>query len=114
MSKTTTFTGYPDAFAATPRNTTTEESISHKLARALRKSKRKNKKLKQTIKEQRIAEEKRIAEAKRNAEEAKNKEQSFMSKIEAACLKAIPVVLTAIATIFVKNFFSRRKGYTFA
>lgn len=109
-----TFTGYKDAFAAAPGNAPAEENNFHKLDRLLRKMRKKNKQLKRIIKEQRTAEEKRIAEEKRNAEEAKNKEQSFMSKIGDAFLKAIPVVLSTIATFFMKNLFLRRKDYKVA
>ena len=105
------FNGYTDAFADTLGNVSAEEHNFQKLARKVRALKKKNKKLKRTIEEQRAAEEKRNAEEQRTAGDEKKKEQSIFSKIGDAFVKAIPTVLTAVVSFFVKKFFSRQKEY---
>ena len=102
MNTTTTFPGYTDPFAGTLGNASAEEPNFHKLMQAFRKSKRKNKKLKKALQEQRI-----VAGQCAIAETPK-KEQSFLSKVGEAVLKAIPKILTAVATVFAKCFFSRK------
>ena len=105
---TTTFTGYSDAFAGTSRNISAGESNLHKLASRIRTLKKKNRKLKLIIIEQRATEEKRIAEQQRTVQEAK-KEQSLSSKIGDAFVKAIPTLVKTVVSFFLKRFFSREK-----
>ena len=105
---TTTINGYTDAFAATPWNTPSEESISNKLVRKYRRLKKENKELKRTIKEQRDAEEKRVAE-QRVAEGSQKKERSLWERIGDAIEKAIPAICVAIASFFVRKYFSPKK-----
>lgn len=123
MSTTTTFTGYSDAFSGTSGNASAEEISFEKLAHMLRNLKKKTKKLKKSIKEQqrlveeqKIAEEKRVAEAQCIAEEMradkeakKKKEKSFLERVGDAVVKAIPAVLVAVTSFFLKSFFSRWK-----
>ena len=99
MNEATLFSNYADPFAGIPGNASAESPDFRKTMRKLRKIKRKNKELKKTIKEQRAAEEKAVAQ---------KKETSLLSKIGEAIVKAIPVVLTAIAGFFMKGLFSRQ------
>ena len=104
---TNDFNGYTDAFAASHKSTSSEESAYQKLARKYRKTKKENKEMKRAMKEQRAAEEKRIAE-QRVAEEARKKENSLWSRIGDAVIKAIPAIIAAVVPFFMKNFTSRR------
>ena len=115
----TPFAGYADPFAVTPGKTSAGEFTFDEFAQRLRKLKKKNKELKQTIKEQQLAEQQRLAEAKRIEEEKraakeakkkkKKKERSLLERVGDAVVKAIPGVLLAVASFFLKGFFSRRK-----
>ena len=105
----TPFTGYADPFSATTEKVPVEENNFHKIARALQKSKKKNRKLKQIITEQRAAEEKRVLQEQRvAAEAAKKKEEPLLTRVVDAVVKAIPRILVVLVPFFFKSFFSRK------
>jgi len=105
----TQFAGYSDAFASTPGSAPAEENKFHKLARAIRKTKKKNKLLKRTIKELReTAEKQRVAdEERRKIEETRKDEPTFFKKV-CEFFKVIAPVIVAFIPAFLKGLFSRR------
>jgi hypothetical protein len=102
-------TDYADAFSVSQE----DRALSARECQCERRLKKLYKRIKKYIERaaeaERIVEERRIAEEKRIADEKKEKESSFFSKLKEAIVKAIPVILTAVATFFCKKLFGEKK-----
>ena len=111
----TTLSGYTDAFAATPGSEPADDRF-RKINRLLRQERKKKKRLKKEaklLKEQleakRAADEKRAAEERAAEESRKKEDPTFFEKVCDAVIKAIPAVLAAATTWFLKKWFSRKE-----
>ena len=104
----TAFTGYADPFATSTGSVAYENELNRKFKKRLKKQQKELKRLEKSH-EQRLLELERIAEEKRAAEAEQKTEKSLLSKIGDAVVKAIPAVLVAVASFFLKGLFSRKK-----